>query len=94
MKRYLRESLKHFPEVLKVADEIKSSGIVIGIVSNHASEWFEDIAARFGFYDVFPREYTIVSQAVRAAKPDAKILDILMERITRDHGQIHRHEVC
>eukprot|EP01122_Echinamoeba_exundans_P001922 TRINITY_DN1189_c0_g1_i3.p2 TRINITY_DN1189_c0_g1~~TRINITY_DN1189_c0_g1_i3.p2 ORF type:complete len:231 (+),score=42.39 TRINITY_DN1189_c0_g1_i3:40-693(+) len=93
MKRYLRESLRHFPEVLKVAGEVKSSGTLVGIVSNHATEWFEDIADRFGFYDVFPRDYTIVSQTVRAAKPDAKILDILMERITRDHGQIHRHEV-
>lgn len=79
--------------MLEVAREVREGGALIGIVSNHATEWFEDIADRFGFYNVFPREYTIVSQAVRAAKPDPKILDILMERLRRDHGPISPSEV-
>lgn len=93
MKRYLRESLQHFPEVLHVVREVKSRGYVVGIVSNHATEWFEDIAAQFGFYDVFPRNYTIVSQDVRAAKPDHKIMDIFLDRLFKDHPDLQRHEV-
>ena len=52
------------------------------MVSNHATDWFNEYAAKGDVYSVFTvNELVVVSQEVRCAKPDFSIFQTVMARV-------------
>jgi len=92
MKKFLRDSLLPYSPAIEVARHLKAKGIPVGIMSNHSEEWFDAIAHKFGFYDIFDPKLVVVSQAVAAAKPDTAIMDVLVQRLAVLPG-LHKNEV-
>jgi len=68
-----RERLEVFPDVVKVASDLKARGTSIGIISNHAISWYSDMAALGGFQTCFPDKMVVISQAAGCCKPNLSI---------------------
>lgn len=88
----MREVIVVFPSTFKVISQLKQ-GYILGICSNHAVEWFADVAEKCGLYDVFEKEQVIVSQAVGAAKPSPEIFQHAYNALKKKDPALKREEV-
>ncbi|KAL6044709.1 hypothetical protein QOT17_023185 [Balamuthia mandrillaris] len=93
LKEMLADSAECHLEVLEIAKKAKSSGRAVGILSNHATAWFEVFVQKFNFEAVFPRELMVVSQDVECAKPEQRIYEILLERLAKLDGELTPSQV-
>ncbi|KAL6066897.1 hypothetical protein QOT17_009258 [Balamuthia mandrillaris] len=93
LKEMLADSAECHLEVLEIATKAKSSGRAVGILSNHATAWFEVFVQKFNFEAVFPRELMVVSQDVECAKPEQRIYEILLERLAKLDGELTPSQV-
>jgi FMN phosphatase YigB (HAD superfamily) len=82
LKQMLREtSFRVFWQSMAVADRLRKRGYLLGILSNHAKPWFEELTTRFRLFDVFEPRISIASYQIGAAKPEDRAFTVLLERI-------------
>eukprot|EP01090_Pellita_catalonica_P003935 TRINITY_DN1365_c0_g1_i1.p1 TRINITY_DN1365_c0_g1~~TRINITY_DN1365_c0_g1_i1.p1 ORF type:complete len:223 (+),score=41.25 TRINITY_DN1365_c0_g1_i1:43-711(+) len=82
----LTASTTHFQATLDLAKELQDKGLTIAIVSNHATEWLNQIIQEHKVDEVFTdKKLIIISQEVKCAKPDPKITNILLQRLGDKH---------
>jgi len=85
--RLVREkSMNCFEDTLNVAKKLKESGYTVGILSNHSSPWFREMAARFHFDDIFDPDLIIISCDHGCAKPDARFYRVLIDKAKAKFG--------
>lgn len=87
LQQMLQESYYCYTECLELAKQVKASGVAIAICSNHSAEWLDQIATKFGFYDVFNKDLVIVSQTVRSAKPAKAIYEVTLAKLREELGE-------
>jgi FMN phosphatase YigB (HAD superfamily) len=89
LKTLLRDTqMRVFWRSMAVAERLRDRGCLLAILSNHAKPWFDELAWRFRFSDLFDPQLTIVSYQVGAAKPDDRAFQILLERVGNGNGRI------
>jgi len=78
-----------FYEAVAMAIRCKRNGYEVGVLSNHAREWIDVLFDRYRLYDVFDNKDLVIISCdddVRSAKPDAKIYEVLMNKIHKSLG--------
>ncbi|ELR15069.1 HAD hydrolase, family IA, variant 3 subfamily protein [Acanthamoeba castellanii str. Neff] len=75
LQQMLQESYYCYTECLELAKQVKASG------------WLDQIATKFGFYDVFNKDLVIVSQTVRSAKPAKAIYEVTLAKLREELGE-------
>lgn len=92
--REIRASARRpHPHVIEIIKRIKSSGVILGMISNHVRFWFDDAAAGSGIDEIIPSELIVVSNEVGCSKPSARIFEIFLERLSELHPGV-RPEDC
>ena len=84
LKCLVRKRMRVFRDTVKVAENLRTQGYRVGILSNHAKPWFEELCTRFRLYDLFDKEISVVSYAIGVAKPDKKAYEVLLERLKKN----------
>ena len=81
LKQMLSDSLKVDPDIFNYLRSIRSSGLQLGILSNHSRYWMSIFVNKYGLVPTFDSEMIINSQDVACRKPDPKIYEILINRV-------------
>lgn len=75
------KSMNCFSHTLGVAKKLKESGYTVGILSNHSSPWFREMAAKFHFDEIFDEDLTVISCDHGCAKPDPRFYNVLIDKV-------------
>ena len=82
LKRHVRRHFEPYVEQIRLAEELRDAGYMVGILSNHSLPWFEEIWNIFRLSEIFDERITIASYMVRLAKPDVKIYETMQSYLT------------
>lgn len=88
-REYLKELLRErcfrcFGPVIELARRLKSRHYLVGILSNHSREWYNEMSAQYGLDDLCTcREMACVSfqDDIRSGKPDAECFRAMIRRL-------------
>lgn len=82
------------PHTLALVDRLKKAGIILGILSNHTTFWFEYIAERYNFYDYFEAPLVLASSEIGQAKPNHESYAITYDKLVAKHPNIKPGQIA
>ena len=89
-----REQFMIFPSVVLLIQTLHSRGYTVGVISNHARSWFDEIFDKFRLWDLFPnKDLIIVSCATRSAKPSPEIFQTAEKEFKKVHPNLQPNEI-
>lgn len=79
----IRSHMLIHPESLAFAQGLKQRGYRLGLLTNHARPWFEEVMNRFELWPLFEAGLIIISYMCGHSKPHSCMYQLLAERLTQ-----------
>jgi len=79
LKRLARDNMTEIDGMLPLLAELRDRGTTLGLISNHAAEWVEDVERRYPLAELFHDR--VYSYDVRLAKPNPLIYQRAAQRL-------------
>lgn len=87
----LRTWIRIYPETVAVAQHLHRRGYILGLLTNHARPWFEEVMDRFELWSLFTPALIVTSFDCGLMKPDAAIYNVLWNRIHTCYPSLPQH---
>jgi HAD superfamily hydrolase (TIGR01509 family) len=89
----LRAWIRIYPETVAVARCLHRLGYILGLLTNHARPWFEEVMNRFDLWSLFTPALTVTSFECGLMKPNTAIYEVLWNRIHTCYPSL-QHDHC
>lgn len=92
LQEQIRAHMMIHQESVTFAQGLKQQGYHLGLLTNHAQPWFEEVMNRFDLWPLFEPDLIIISYQCGRSKPHPAIYSLLAERLTQYvPAPVHQH---